>query len=347
MTDERPDEPDEHGDPRSEDGGNEDPFAFPDDSRPSGGGPGDHRARDAGGTADEDPFAFPGSEGPADDRPDAAPGATDGPAVAPVGADDTTAAAPSRRRRRGRPSAARRSDDEAARIRAAAEAASARAQAVGVRWLAVAGIVLVLLVGVTTLIGGRDGGPTGGDVAAGEQLPDFAAPLATAPKLDRDDVNVAQKDGQGEAGKYAACSIRNPSVVTSCALLDRGPLVLVLFSRGVQQCVDAVDLLDRERRRFPTLQTLAVATLGQHDATAETAASRRWTLPVAYDRDRGFSALLGAPACPLVLFVRRDGTVEKRIIGRLSTDALVRAMRGLARSAAPPTTTVDATPPGR
>lgn len=123
--------------------------------------------------------------------------------------------------------------------------------------------------------------------------------------------------------------------------------MLVLFSRGVGDCVDAVDELERVRRRFPTVQTLAVATLGSHDATAETVAARHWTLPVAYDRDRGFSALLGAPACPLVLFVRRDGTVEKRIIGRLRPQALAAAMQELARSAVPPTGTVDSTPPGR
>jgi hypothetical protein len=314
------------------------------DGRTGPGGTDDEPTPPGGGS--DDPFAFP-EDGPAPD-PDAhpddpAPG-TDADEEAPADRRPPSAPpAPRRRRRRSAP----RSDDEAARIRAAAEAASARAQAVGVRWLAVAGIVLVLLVGVTTLLGGRDGGPSGGDVAAGEQLPDFAAPLATAPKLEKDDVNVAQEDGQGEAGRYAACSISNPSVITSCALLRRGPLVLVLFSRGVGRCVDAVDRIDRERRRFPALRALAVAVGGGHDATAETVATRHWSLPVAYDRDQGLAALLGAPACPLVLFVRPDGTVQKRIIGRLDTDDLASAMRALTLPVAAPTTTVDSTPPGR
>ncbi|MEV4420508.1 hypothetical protein AB0L40_11105 [Patulibacter sp. NPDC049589] len=317
----------------------EDPFAFPED---------DADARKAADAPDpgaaEDPFAFPEDDADAREAADApAPGDT------PEAGDDDLPVPAGRRRGRRRRSgtvAPARTDEESARIRRAAEAASQRAQAVGVRWLAVAGIALVVLAGLTTLLGG-DRGPTGGDVQPGERLPVFAAPLATQPKLAHDDVNLADADGQGERGDKAACSVTTPSAITSCALLRRGPLVLVLFSRGVAQCVDAVDELERARRRFPSLQTLAVATLGQHDDTAETVRARGWTLPVAYDRDRGLSALLGAPACPLVLFVRQDGTVAQRIIGRLRPEALVRGMEDLARAAAPPATTVDSTPSGR
>lgn len=333
------------------DDGADDPFAFaPDaeDRRPAGAAGDDGRP---GAAADEDPFAFPADEpGPAGE---------DGPA-GDGGTGAAGAAGPSSRRSgRRKASVARRSldDDEAARVRTVADEAAAHARAVGGRWLAVALVVLVVLVVVTTVTGGPD--RDGGDVAAGERLPDFAAPLVTAPRLEREDVNLATKDGQGQAGNTAACAIRDPAVVTSCGLLRRGPLVLVVFSRGVDSCVRAIDDLDAARRRHPGLQTLAVSLLGSHDTTGETARARRWTLPVVYDHDGALGQALGAPACPLVLFVRRDGTVAQRIIGDLDPGALEAGIRRLLAPAtpgasttstgpaSPPATTVDSTPPGR
>jgi hypothetical protein len=312
----------------------DDPFAFPPDAEDAAGDP--ERPADDGRDAgdrppagpDDDPFAFP------PDAEDAA-GGRDAAPVTPGPAPPAPARTP----------AERDEEERTARVRTAAEEASRHAQAVGVRWLAVALVVFLVVVGITTLGGGR--GASGGDVQPGERLPVFAAPLATQPELAEDDVNVATKDGQGEAGGRAACSIRNRSVVTSCALLDRGPLVLVLYSGGVADCVAAVDELDRLRPRFPRLQTLAVATLGEHDAVAATVRARRWSVPTVYDADGGLTSLLGAPACPLVLFVRPDGTVAQRIIGRLPAGALERGMRRLQADRGSGTRTVDGPPPGR
>jgi len=279
--------------------------------------------------ADDDPFAF------APDEQDADGG--------PAGPDRPAAPAPVRRS--SAEIAAEAEEDRAARVRRTADEAAANARSVGVRWLAVALIVFLVVVGVTTVTGGR--GEQGGDVAAGETLPAFAAPLVSEPRLEAEDVNLATRDGQGEAGEKAACSIRNRSVVTSCGLLDRGPLVLVIFSRGIDECVQAVDRVDAERRRFPGVQTLAVSLLGRHDTTGETARARGWTLPVVYDRDGALASVLGAPACPLVLFVGRDGTVRRRIIGQLDPAALTSGFRLLAQPPVGAGTTVDATPPGR
>lgn len=347
---------------RDDEGPEDDPFAFaPDDhdARPGGSAAGDPAAEpdaptpEDGARADaDDPFAFPpdeaGVERPGEGAPDAERSAAGGP--------------PARRGRRGRKgTVARRplDDAETERVRTVADEAAAHARAVGARWLAVALAVLVALVVITTVTGGPD--RDGGDVAAGERLPDFAAPLVSAPRPadDREDVNLATKDGQGDAGEVAACSIRNPAVVTSCGLLARGPLVLVVFSRGVDSCVRAIDELDAARRRHPGLQALAVSLLGDHGSTGETARDRRWTLPVAYDHDGALGQALGAPACPLVLFVARDGTVRQRIIGSLDPAALEAGIRRLLApatpaapatstvSAAPTATTVDATAPGR
>ncbi|MDX8153099.1 hypothetical protein SK069_15980 [Patulibacter brassicae] len=212
------------------------------------------------------------------------------------------------------------------------------------RYLAIAGILLLVVATISTLAG-RD--RTGGVIDPGDELPPFAAPLATAPKLDHDDVNLATAANQGDAGSRPACSIRNPSVVTSCALLERGPLVLVLYSQGIDQCVRAVDALDRLRAREPSVSTLAVAVLGEHGETARTARDRRWALPVVYDHDGALSTRLGVPACPFVVTVRRDGTVLERLVGGLSSARLAAAVRRLVSDDRAPRRTTTAPTPGR
>ncbi|MCV4754782.1 hypothetical protein OFC37_35495, partial [Escherichia coli] len=79
---------------------------------------------------------------------------------------------------------------------------------------------------------------------------------------------------QGAAGRRPACSIRHPSVVTSCALLRRGPLVVVTY-RPVDECLAVVDAVDRLVARTAGLTGLAVATGDDHDDAAATARARR------------------------------------------------------------------------
>lgn len=225
------------------------------------------------------------------------------------------------------------------------------ARASGNRWWAAIAVIVLVVVGgsLLTLYNGRSGSPA---VDPGEPLPPFAAPLATEPKLEHDAVNYAEGSDEGEAGRVPACSVDNPSVITSCSLLQRGPLVLMMFGTGVDSCVAAVDDLNRLRGRYPDVQTLAVAIGGEHGKTATAARNRRWTLPVGYDRDGGLSSRLGAPACPFVLFVASDGTVRDRLFGgEFTTERLDRGMRELAAEAgkSAPTTTSPRTPsaPGR
>lgn len=219
-------------------------------------------------------------------------------------------------------------------------------RAVGVRYTVLVAILMLVLVSISLLTRrGGDGGA--GTIAVGSRLPPFAAPLATAPKLPggREDVNLASRSGQGQAGKHPACSIRNRSVITSCALLKGGrPLVLVMFTNGMDPCVRVVDELDRLRRETPRIATLAVAFGGEHDGTAELVRRRRWTLPVAYDRDGALGARLGMPVCPFVIFVGADGKVSAREVGTLDADAL---RRGIRRLVTPPAGAPGVAQPGR
>lgn len=221
------------------------------------------------------------------------------------------------------------------------------ARSVGSRWLAAIVVLLLLVVGVSllTVYNGREGSPSIGE---GDRLPPFAAPLATAPKLEHDAVNFAAHRGEGDAGRVPACSIDDPSVVTSCAALRKGPLVLMMFGIGVQECVTAVDELDRLAPRYPGVGTLAVAIGGRHDKTATVVRDRRWRLPVAYDRDGGLASRLGAPACPFVLFVQADGLVVEQLFGSVTSAELAEGMARLAATSPSPGTSTTSTPrPGR
>lgn len=221
----------------------------------------------------------------------------------------------------------------------------------GRRWVVAVVVLLVLVVGVSllTFYNGRN---SSNGVQVGDSLPPFAAPLATAPKLENDAVNYAANAESGDAGRVAACSIDDPAVITSCALLRQGPMVFVMFALGVDECVRTVDDLDRVRADYPAVRTLAVAIGGTHAKTAAAVRNRRWRLPVAYDRDGGLSSRLGAPACPYVLFVDADGTVTDRRFGATSAADLARGMARLTADAtaavptSPSTTTPRATSSG-
>lgn len=327
-------------DPRRERPDEDDPFAFAPDDR-------DARERGSASAGSTDPDA--GVDAGDDADPQARPGAPDGapPTSGPdagAGPEDDDAA------ERERAAARARLAEEAAARRALLGAEASRtAQAASSRWLLV-GVLLLLVVAVaSTLLAGRGGDD--GQVRPGERLPAFAAPLATRPRLAQDFVNLAQRDDQGQAGRYAACSITEPSAVTSCGLLRRGPLVLVVFSRGVDVCLRAVDDVEAAGRALSGVGTLAVATNTKHGEAAETVSARRWRLPVVYDRDGALASRLGAAVCPLVLFVRRDGSVADRLVGDdVTADAVrTRAARlrqggAAASSPAAPATSSPAAP---
>ncbi|MCK9249693.1 MAG: hypothetical protein M0P31_12070 [Solirubrobacteraceae bacterium] len=276
----------------------------------------------------DDPFAFPDDEGD---------GATPGPVGGSAGdADDPLGFAPDERDRGGDPTGDVAADDEAPRSDSAGDDASASGHrrlrgggprlgtvrsGAGGRYMAIAVVLFLGISTVTLLLRSNDDGPGSFDVRPGERLPPFAAPLAGAPKLDHDDVNIATADDQGSAGAVAACSIDHPSVVTSCDASRDRPLVVMTFAEGIDDCVRAVDDLDRLARERPDVGTLAVAIGGEHDETSALVRDRRWTLPVVYDRDTALTARLGGPVCPYVLVVRPGGEVAERLVGR---DAVAR-----------------------
>jgi len=276
-----------------------------------------------GGDDDVDPFAFP------EDREEEAPHRS---SHVPAGGAHESGEEPPAAGRAPVPSDQGPDDEQGARSAVGwnpADAIGRRVDTVGGRWLLGMLAVIVVLVGLLVTLGGRDA-PVG-DLGPGDRLPAFAAPLATEPRLDFDAVNLAERDDQGDAGSVAACGVRNRSVVTSCALLERGPLVLVLFDPAEPGCSTAVDTVERLGRDLPRVGTLAVARLGEHDDTARLVRARGWRVPVAYDRDGAFARRLGDPPCQAVFLIRRDGVVAERLLGTAGAAQVGAAMRRLSR----------------
>jgi hypothetical protein len=105
--------------------------------------------------------------------------------------------------------------------------------------------------------------------------------------------------------------------------------------------------VERVRRALPGLTALAVATNGTHDETAKTARARGWGLITAYDVDGALASRLGAAVCPLVLFVRRDGSVADRLVGDVDEAAVRERAARLLKPRPSGTTTGSAAPAGR
>ena len=165
-------------------------------------------------------------------------------------------------------------------------------------------------------------------VSEGVPLPPFAMPLAITGS-DRD-ANVATRPGDGQAGARPACEVREPGVLNSCALAERGPVVLAFVVTGVDECAEQVDVLDRAARRVPGVGFAAVAVGEDPGDLAERVRERGWTVPVGSDHDGAVANLYGLGAvCPLLVFAGADGRVAGTHVGLLGDAELTARARAL------------------
>jgi len=198
----------------------------------------------------------------------------------------------------------------------------------GTRYLWVVGaaaIVLVLLLLVSTIRHGTERGARG--VPAGEVMPPFAVPTALGP-IDAD-ANIAAKDGEGQAGKRAACSVRGRDVLNGCALREAGPVVLAFFAIRSRECIAQLDAMQRVRARLPGVQLAAISIRGDRGDLRKLVRRHGWTFPVGYDRDGALSNAYHVQVCPQLTFARRGGRVVETTFGALKPADLVAEARGL------------------
>lgn len=217
-----------------------------------------------------------------------------------------------------------------------AEPPQVRLQAGASRYGWFVGVIGVLVLAVLLLGSFGREGPERLGVDPGGGAPPFAAPLALSKlaEADANDVNVAVKADQGDAGKIPACAVRRTDVLNFCALYEKGPVVLALFAPSSQECAEQLDQLDDAARRHPELAFAAVAIRGGLDGVRGLVRDRRWSFPVGYDDDGVLANAFGVVVCPQLTFVRKGGSVQGTSLGTLSPQELERQLDTLAAGGA-------------
>jgi hypothetical protein len=205
----------------------------------------------------------------------------------------------------------------------------------GNRYAWVVGIVMfmgVAVFAVTSSLPNSGEGLRG--PAIGARLPDFAAPSATGNAANGDDANVRQRrGGNAAAGPVPACEVVSEEVVNVCEL-RRKPLVLTfLVTRGAD-CEPQVDRVERMRDEFPQVEFAAVVSGNDREEVEQIVDRRRWTMPVAVDRDGAVVNLYGIGVCPTTVFATPGGTVRRVELGNLTEDELRADVRKLAERSA-------------
>lgn len=202
----------------------------------------------------------------------------------------------------------------------------------GNRYAWVVGILLLMTVAVfavTTSLPNSGEGLKGPPI--GSKLLDFAAPSATGNASNEDDANVRQRTGgNANAGPVPACDVVSEEVVNVCEL-RRKPLVLTfLVTRGAD-CEPQVDRVERMADEFPQVQFATVVSGDEREDVERIVERRRWTMPVAVDRDGAVVNLYGIGVCPTTVFSTPGGTVRRVELGNLTEDQLRTYVRRLVK----------------
>jgi AhpC/TSA family len=179
------------------------------------------------------------------------------------------------------------------------------------------GVLAIAAIAYITFNSARTDGPGSRGVAAGSELPAFAAPLALS-RLDGD-ANLSDR----------ACQVRGPEILNSCQLAERGPVVLGFFAEPADRCDDQIDVLDDMRRRFPDVQFAAVAIRGDREALRRRVRERGWRLPVGHDRDGAVANAYAVAVCPVITLAARGGKVQRTLLGSQDAATLETAVREL------------------
>lgn len=185
------------------------------------------------------------------------------------------------------------------------------------RYVAVVGLVLIGLITLNTILTHPRGA---GGIAAGEQLPPFALPLATGSL--EGDANVATRADDGSAGRRPACTVRGPQILNVCELYEHAPLVLALFVNG-GSCTGVLEEMQRLASSFPGVRFAAVEIRGGRSSLRRLVAAHQLTMPVGFDRDGVLALLYKVSTCPQLTLAYPGGVAQGRaLLGNPSPAAL-------------------------
>jgi hypothetical protein len=141
----------------------------------------------------------------------------------------------------------------------------------------------------------------------GQQLPPFAAPLATSDYPDGADADTG-------GSNVPPCRLTNPGALNICRAARR-PLVLAFMVVGNGTCTKQLDTMQRMTRRFPQVNFAAVAIKAKRSDIAPVVRKHGWTFPVAYDNDGAVASDYDVVVCPTVTFAYAGGRVMRTALG--------------------------------
>lgn len=187
------------------------------------------------------------------------------------------------------------------------------------------------------------GVPGGGDTLGLDKqpprwaLPEFAVPDAAGAL--EGDANIAQDDcSEGglpcpaDARRTPACRVETPGALRVCDLFDRPSLISFWFSKG-GDCIDQQDVVSRVYARYRgRVNFLSLDIRDSRDTVRELIRSRRWKMPIGYDRDGAVAGLYRVGGCPTFAYVYPGGTLESASIGNLDAGGLSDRIERLLRA---------------
>ncbi len=196
------------------------------------------------------------------------------------------------------------------------------------RYSIIVGLIFLAVV-VVAVVKGVGGGRTLGldEQAPRWPLPEFAVPAAGGPL--EGDANVAQDDCATaelpcpqSARRIPACRVRTGGAIRVCDLFDRPSVISFWFSRG-GDCVDQQDVVDRVYARYRgRVRFLSLDVRDDRGTVRSLVRSRRWRMPVGYDRDGAVASLYRVGGCPTFAYVFPGGILQSASIGNLDAGGL-------------------------
>jgi len=207
-------------------------------------------------------------------------------------------------------------------------------------------LAVIVIASIQTLGGGGGGGTLGLDSQPARwPLPEFAVPSAAGPL--EGDANVAQDDCESsalpcpdDARRTPACGIETEGAIRVCDLFDRPLVISFWFTKGGGECADQQDVVDAVYERYRgRVSFLSLNVRDDRDTVRELVRTRRWGVPVGYDRDGAVASLYKVGGCPTFAYAYPGGTLESAGVGELGeaqlsarVDRLLEAARAAERS---------------
>ncbi|MBJ7329974.1 MAG: redoxin domain-containing protein [Solirubrobacteraceae bacterium] len=173
-------------------------------------------------------------------------------------------------------------------------------------------LVLVAFAGLAFALFQNRADETQDGLADGTEMPPFAAPLVRS-DLDGD-ANYATEADEGGPGNKPACDVRGPKILNSCALAERGPVVVAFVAR-VGECMDQLRALQELQDDRKDLQVAAVAIKGDRDDLRADLDRLGIRIPVGWDRDGALSNVYNVIVCPQTTFTDQGGMVRATTFG--------------------------------